>query len=98
MFISTILHSADGTVGFMQAVHALHDITIAALMLVLVVTSVVILHFVLKLVFRMTLKYKKLVRLDSESFLGQNFCKLISHTATALITSLLYVYFCSYFL
>ena len=40
----------------MQAVHALHDVTIARLVLILLVTGVRVFYFVLVLVFRVGLE------------------------------------------
>uniref|UniRef100_A0A2H1W9R4 SFRICE_024529 n=1 Tax=Spodoptera frugiperda TaxID=7108 RepID=A0A2H1W9R4_SPOFR len=50
LLVSVVLHDPDSTVGLVQTVHALHDVTVAGLMLGLLVTGVRVLHFVRELI------------------------------------------------
>ncbi|CAH0700067.1 unnamed protein product [Spodoptera exigua] len=49
--VGGVLHSPDGAVGFVEGVRALHDITVAGLLLGLVVTGVAVSYGVVVLVF-----------------------------------------------
>ncbi|KAF9405910.1 hypothetical protein HW555_013536 [Spodoptera exigua] len=51
MVVSGVFHSPDGTIGFMERVRALYDITVAGLLLGLVVAGVTVSNRVVVLVF-----------------------------------------------
>ena len=60
LLVSVVLHNPDGAIGLVQAVHALHDVTVAGLVLGLLVAGVRVLHFVRELVFGVGL-WKKVI-------------------------------------
>lgn len=59
MLVSAVLNDPGGAVSFVERIEAMHDITIADLMMALIITRVRVFYFVVVRVFRVRLKIKK---------------------------------------
>lgn len=64
MLISTVLYNPNSTVGLTQRVETVHGVAVAGLVVLLLVVSVRVIHFVLVLILRVSLGNNKQIELE----------------------------------